>query len=760
VPALNCAVRLKAARTVYAAACTAALALGHCVACALPAAAVEAEAAQPPVTVQVLVSSGADACYDQGYVAAIKKLVRLERNRINAHGGIVGRQLRVEFLDDERDAKQAVANVRSAFADPDTLAIVGLSNFESSKAVFTSLGAEIRASDIPFISNVSINSLFAAYPNVFTTRASQDDERLPVIVQFLKQSGAQRPAFVGLKDSVFSAMLGDKLKVGTPPLVADHRIDRKNDKLDPAQIMATVADLKVQTPDFLFLNVGGSRAGDVIKELLAAGVTPPVFLGGRIDAIPREITKRYPSPIYQVTWEDLPDVYSDRLRRTISRTAPGEWIFEGAPNWKAKGWESGECKKRDADIEPDPLGLANLRAIRIGGQFADMVALIADAARSTPQPATLAELRAQVVSQLKSAYAAGQGTFKGQYDNWSFRKSTRAAARTPFIIQLVPGLERTQLAPVQYVRLRDESLRAVNTIFLDIDLIRAFRVDDNAKAFDAEFYVAIHDENQGVDIKQLDFSNAFLDPQTNDRQLTIRVLNEGGKSAAYPDNMRVYQVSGRFMFEPELENYPFDAQRFTIDIRPKRGDAPFIVQPPPESMRDRGVATDGWEPKAQYVGFDEDFIPTTDAKSHEQSVVPFYKSSFVWQMARQTTDYYLRVVVPLTFILIVAWISVFIPRAHFEAIVTIQVTALLSAVALYLALPKVDADISTLSDRIFLFIYMAVSLMIGISVLRINSTVSNIKWLRTALGAVHIMAVPALGLLMAYYVHTATLAAR
>ena len=162
-------------------------------------------------------------------------------------------------------------------------------------------------------------------------------------------------------------------------------------------------------------------------------------------------------------------------------------------------------------------------------------------------------------------------------------------------------------------------------------------------------------------------------------------------------------------------------------------------------LRDRAVATDGWEPKSQYVGFDEDFVPTADAKSHEQSVVPFYKSSFVWQMARQTTDYYLRVVVPLTFILIVAWISVFIPRAHFEAIVTIQVTALLSAVALYLALPKVEADISTLSDRIFLFIYMAVSLMIGISVLRINSTVANIKWLRTALGAVHIMAVPALG---------------
>ena len=88
--------------------------------------------------------------------------------------------------------------------------------------------------------------------------------------------------------------------------------------------------------------------------------------------------------------------------RTISQTAPAEWMFEGATNWKAKGWDSGECKKRPDDIEPDPLAPANLRAIRTGGQFADMVALVAAAARSTPQPATVAELRAQVVTSSRA----------------------------------------------------------------------------------------------------------------------------------------------------------------------------------------------------------------------------------------------------------------------------------------------------------------------------------------------------------------------
>ena len=118
-------------------------------------------------------------------------------------------------------------------------------------------------------------------------------------------------------------------------------------------------------------------------------------------------------------------------------------------------------------------------------------------------------------------------------------------------------------------------------------------------------------------------------------------------------------------------------------------------------------------------------MPTIDAWTHRQSTVPFYKASFVWLMQRQTTDYYLRVVVPLAFILAVAYLSIFIPSVHFEAIVTIQVTALLSSVALYLALPKLDADFTTLSDKIFLFAYMAVSLMIGISILRVVRVVAQ-----------------------------------
>jgi hypothetical protein len=221
--------------------------------------------------------------------------------------------------------------------------------------------------------------------------------------------------------------------------------------------------------------------------------------------------------------------------------------------------------------------------------------------------------------------------------------------------------------------------------------------------------------------------------------------------------MKVYRVTGKFLFDPILLHYPFDTQRFSIDIQPKRSNEPFIVQPPPENLRDRVVSVDGWVPKDQYVGYDKDFVRTVDAQTLEPSVVPFYKANFVWLMTRETTDYFLRVVVPLGFILMIAYLSIFISKDHFEAIVTIQVTALLSAVALYLALPKLEANVETLSDRIFLFSYLVLSLIIAITIARANRRIEPIGWLRKLLGFLHIDGMPLAAAAVALYVYEASL---
>jgi hypothetical protein len=716
-----------------------------------------AAAGEPPLSIAVFISSRRDQCYDSGISTAIEQLMKAEQKRINATGGILRRSLQLQFLDDKLDSARTIANVKQALANPSTVAMVGLAATDRAKPAFDALGSEIGASGIPFLSDISVNSIFEKQANVFSMRASQDDERLPVMVAFIKAREIHRPAFVGLKDQLFSTSLGDGLKNNDEiGLVADHRLTMQNNKLDPATIAAVVADLKQKDADLVVLAVGAARTPEVLAAFVAAGLTPPLFVTGRIETIIERMGKEYPGDIFQLGWDNLPDIFSERLRERIARNGLGKWIFEGAKVPEAPGWKSGECKARPEGGTPDVFDSRNMIAIGRGTQYADMVALVADALKGADPRANIAALRAYLLKQLQTTYVAGRGAFRGSFENWSFRPGARTADRTPFVIMRPNGLGASQLAPLQFVRLRTDTLRKIDTLYLDINLIRTYRVDDNDKSFYADFYLSMRGNNASM--KNIEFTNAFLDPKTNDRQITIRTLHEAGPSETYPPEMNIYLISGKFTFDPRLAAYPFDTQRFAINIQSKSGEAPFIIQPPPISLRDKSVDTDGWVPKDQYVGYDEDFVPTIDAWTFRQRIVPFYKASFAWLMQRQTTDYFLRVVVPLAFILAVAYMSIFIPLSHFEAIVTIQVTALLSAVALYLALPKVDGgDGTTMSDRIFLFIYTAVSLMIVLSILRITRPIAHTRLLSKALGLVQVVLIPLMVAAMVFYVYRASL---
>lgn len=716
----------------------------------------EAEAARGPAfKIGLIYSTRDDTCYDDGRAKAIRALTAKQMAEINAHGGISGRPVELVYLDDRRDDAIAIENLRTALADPQMLAVVGVNGATRAKKVFDKLGPQIKAANIPILSDISVNDIFADFPNVYTTRASQDTDSIPVIVDFTQKLRFTRPAFIGLGEYIGITALGDGLRktFGAEAMSLDARISGKFDSPNKAELDAAVAAVKEKKPDILFLYVGAANTAGILKDLEAAGITPALFMGGRIDTVAPEVLNAYPNAIYSLGWDGPPEVYEDRLRSHISANRPEKWIFEGAMNSKAVGWRDGSCKARDFVETPNPMTQDNLRAIAGGGQYADMLGLITTAARHADGTTDIGALRRQILKDLSRTYAAGRGVYKGPFDNWSFVPKTRTAARDPFVVIQPPGLGRLQLAPVQFVRTKDGGLRQIETLYADVDLIKAHKVDENAKSFFAEFYLSLRD-NPGVSIDKIEFANAYLDAERGGgRQVSIETIHNGGESAAYPNTMKIYKVAGRFLFDPHLANYPFDTQTFSIDLQPKSGEAPFVVQPPPAERRDNNALTDGWDITGQYVSYDQDFVPVVDAYTLEPSSVPFYKARFAWTAEREATDYYLRVAVPLAFIIFVAYLSIFIPQHHFEAIVTIQVTALLSAVALYLSLPALDSDSATLSDRAFVFAYMIISIMIGISILRIMPSIGGNRNAEKLLGILHILIIPLFIAIAGYYVY-------
>ena len=103
------------------------------------------------------------------------------------------------------------------------------------------------------------------------------------------------------------------------------------------------------------------------------------------------------------------------------------------------------------------------------------------------------------------------------------------------------------------------------------------------------------------------------------------------------------------------------------------------------------------------------------------------------------------------FILLVTYFSVYLPQTRFGSTVAIQVTALLSSIALYLALPKVDSDQATLSDKMFIMTYAAVAMMIGLTVLKDSAWFKSAPVVRFLLATFQRVAFPAATVIIVAY---------
>ena len=291
-------------------------------------------------------------------------------------------------------------------------------------------------------------------------------------------------------------------------------------------------------------------------------------------------------------------------------------------------------------------------------------------------------------------------------------------------------------------------MRRIPVLNAHLDRTRIYGADSAAKSFEAEFFITLR-SSADVPISAIEFTNAVRGPGATGSLINVREVHSDRGAGLVEDSARVYKVSGRFAFEPDLAKYPFDQQIFSISFQPASTASAFLLQPPSESVRNQSFAVDGWRLDSHYVGSNDRIIRSIGGPLNEERVIPFYNFNYTWVMKRQVVDYLLRVIVPLSFIMVVAYIANFIPRTEFESIIAIQVTALLSAIALYLALSQPQADGATLSDVIFVVAYASISTMIALSVFEVNTTLSASPKVMRVIHVVQIYLVPfvALGLI-------------
>ncbi|MFY0612686.1 MAG: ABC transporter substrate-binding protein [Hyphomicrobiaceae bacterium] len=702
-----------------------------------------------PVHVAVIASSDQNRCFAPGVTAAIRHFTQLKAAELNARGGLAGRRIVTTYHDHFRDVKLLQKQIQKISKDPDLVAIIGISSSSRGATVVE----KIARTGVPLISDMSRGDLFAPYPNVFSMAPAVADE-IGAIRIFLKRSSYKKPFFIGLQGDKYAEQFADEL-IGGIDSPSAFWIGRQADgEIDESGTDRAIDTLVAQDADIIYLGIHSGPGGRFLRRLRERGLGRPVFVVlGRIGRMLNVLAPEpYKADMYELGREQVPHVYNERLQQRIWSEPHARWIFE---NKRAAGAPR-RCAKLD---DPDPITdvrmPANRRAIGRGAQYADILALVAHAAGNDASGDVTA-LRQRIIDGLGRLQPT-QRIYRGLWQDWSFTEG-RSGAEDILILHKPAISSDVSLAPMQYRRGRQSTI-AVPVIYTGIDVTRIFRVDSNEKTFHAEFYLSLRNQ-QNIDITDLEFTNAFRSPLSNEPVISYRTI-EGDEKARRADDpstidpigsaLRLYKVTGKFYFAPDLRKFPFDRQRLSISIQPTNTARPFLIQPPPPGLRKTAIDIDNWKLESQYVGLDRDIITVIGEQASSQYLIPLTTFNFTWTVKRLATDHYLQVMVPLFIILLVTWLSTFIPAQRLESVVAIQVTALLSSIALYLAVPKVDFEHATVSDIIFVITYLAISVMLGMSILRTNLAAWKFRRSALVLGYVQVMVMPAMLVLLGEY---------
>lgn len=602
---------------------------------------------------------------------------------INSQGGIDGRELRVKYLDDKGSPQLARQVVQQTIQDASMIGYVGCWSSTRSKALSEIVGP----ARMPFIGGYALTPLFEKYPTMFTSELGIKD--VSARFDLLLKSKFKRLAFIGKTGDLYTMALLERMQELEK---ADPLVKVVFEKWYPSDHHYTKTDydfltrsLAKEKPDFLLLSFESGITSTLLKHIRQAGIQVPVFTGlGDLGLVVSQLEEDLTGELYDLNIVGIPGTFNLRMQEQVptfmKQVSPGETL----------------------ELQ-----------LNFGARLADSIGILVEAANA--EAGSGHESIRERINKGLEQYKDGGRIYRGWFEDWYFTKD-KAIAGDVLLAWKPPSLSRPILAPEQYMRLNDTLLK-VPVFFTHMSMGEISRVSDTEGSFHASFYMEITSISQAA-IQQIEFTNAARSETNNAYLLDIKPIRMNKIDGDLPLYNYMYKVSGKFLFEPDLRNYPFDIQKFSIRFQPVSATHPFLVQPSTTSIQDSVFNLHGWNYRSQYVGYDHDIISYLNAFTDKQHTLPYYKFSYTYVLARARADFFLKVLVPLLVILVVTYFSVFIPLPGFETQEGIQVTALLASIALYFSAYKPEMEYATISDKIFIFTYIMITSLIGTSILQ------------------------------------------
>lgn len=253
-------------------------------------------------------------------------------------------------------------------------------------------------------------------------------------------------------------------------------------------------------------------------------------------------------------------------------------------------------------------------------------------------------------------------------------------------------------------------------------------IDWDAGTFRADLYWWIRypgplDPEAAKKIEALEFTNKVEED--------VRSLQERKHLTSANQVYASYRTIGRFRFESDFRRYPFDRQRFSIVLEHEAlpatelvltdDNASYARSEVPMHRKGLGASVQIPDLEIQRVSreFSEHEYKTDFGDPEAQGATRFSRVVLAIEVARRSTPYLVKIIIPLIIILILAYLAFFLPAHELDVAVGLTVTSVLACIAIQITLndriPNVGYIIT--SDRIFHLCYFLIMLAMAETVI-------------------------------------------
>lgn len=632
-------------------------------------------AQRPPVVLAVAGPMTGPSAF-QG--KAMAEAAQLAVEQANASGGVNGRAIELRILDDANDPTRGTEIARSLAADPDVLAVIG----HRTSGVCVAAGKVYREAGLPAIT-ASATDPEVTLDNSWYFRALFDNDAQGRFLAIYAREGLglTRVGLVNAGRSLAQAFRPAAQTAGVQ-IVQEWNFDAK--AVDDAALTRIVDEVKsCKDCQGLVLLASEVPAREFLRVLRDAAVSLPVLAG---QALGRE---------------GFPDLFRDLPREQVRKGIYTDNLYAIAVALPDIGGEVMQAFVRayreHYGSEPDSSAAAYYDATRM---------VIAAASRAGVEGATLASDRQKIrdaLAQVQTPDVAHPGA-TGPIFFDARRTAVKSIAVGTFLHGVLSSAP-TQLAlvadpvtvPDATDRLREgtmiqsanEVFAKIQVVYVGLDIIAVPEVDLQAGTFKADLFVWFRYQGD-LDVGAIEFATA---DEAVDLGTPLWRRNRGDITTA------TYRVKTNFRGAFDFHDYPFDTQKLGIELRHRtRTTASLILALDRLGMRTADEDLDLRDKLTTVLGSKtwglidavtyQDSLRSTSTlgeigvRSADAGLI-YSRINATMTIGRDVSTYGLRNLLPLLAIIVVLYVSYFLPREELGTRSTLGVTALLSVTVLY-----------------------------------------------------------------------------